>query len=337
MRDVYFAEEGFGDWMHQVVEPYLEEHCGEGYFWSQDGVSIHYKQYRLETAEKCVVISHGFCEFAEKYNEFIYYLLQNGVSVYIAEHRGHGYSGRRVSDPEMIHVADYQEYVKDFVRFVESVVVPKEEHRILFAHSMGGAVAAFVLEQYPQLFERAILSSPMCRMQTGRYPTWLAGGIAGFCRRIGRGASYAPGQGGFRETPDFEGSSCLSRARYEYIFEKRLENDRYRTYGGSYAWVHAGIKAGRKLMKKSNLRKIKIPLLVFAAGCDHMVDNDAIAQFVNGIQQAELIVVHDAKHEIFHAGITVRRNYYEKIFTFLEKEDAYEGENEQIRKILGTL
>lgn len=324
--DAFFAEEGFADWMHQEVEPYLKAHCEEGYLWSGDGISIHYSRYRLENAKKCVVISHGFCEFAEKYNEFIYYLLQAGISVYVPEHRGHGYSEREAADAEMVHVTDYQEYVRDFVCFVENVV-PEDTERILFGHSMGGAVAALVLEQYPHLFSAAILSAPMCGMRTGKYPAWLAKGISWLCSKLGSGTRYAPGQGRFREEPDFAGSSCLSQARYDYIFEKRLENPLYRTYGGSYSWVCAGIRAAKKLMKRRNLEKIETPILLFEAGWDHMVDNGAIERFAEETRHTELVVMQDAKHEIFHAGLTARRNFYERVLGFLERrEEAYEGE-----------
>lgn len=322
MKNIYFAEEGFCDWMHEEVEPYLKEHCEEGYLWCGDGTSIHYSRYRLKNAEKCVVISHGFCEFAEKYNEFIYYLLQSGISVYIPEHRGHGYSDRRVKDPEMVHVRDYREYVRDFVRFVENVVATEEKHRILFAHSMGGAVAALVLEEHPHLFEAAVLSAPMFGMQTGKFPKWMAEQVAWLSCRMGKGMHYAPGQTGFCEEPDFAGSSCLSEARYRYVFEKRLESPRYRTWGGSCSWVYAGLKAIKRFMKRRNLGKIAIPVLVFEAESDQMVDNEAIERFALHTDKTRLVVMHNAKHEIFNAGFTVRKKYYEKLFGFLQQEEG---------------
>lgn len=132
-------------WMAETVEPYLKEHGEKGYLKMEDGMSIAYRRYSLPDAGKCVVISHGFCEFAEKYNEVAYQFLRAGYSVYVPEHRGHGYSGREVDDPELVHVQSYDSYVTDFARFVETVVSPGEEHRIVFAHSMGGA-AGFAKE-----------------------------------------------------------------------------------------------------------------------------------------------------------------------------------------------
>ena len=218
----------YAAWMAETVEPYLKEHGEKGYLKIEDGMSIAYRRYSLPDAGKCVVISHGFCEFAEKYNEVAYRFL-----------RGHGYSGREVDDPELVHVQSYDSYAADLAQFVETVVSPGEEHRIVFAHSMGGAIAILALERYPQLFEAAVLSAPMCDMQTGKYPRFLAKLLAEFCCLTGKGKCFATlaGQQGFSETPQFEGSSCLSKERYDYMFQKRLLDEHYRTYGGSYAWV----------------------------------------------------------------------------------------------------
>ena len=60
---------GYAAWMAETVEPYLKEHGEKGYLKMEDGMSIAYRCYSLADAGKCVVISHGFCEFAEKYNE----------------------------------------------------------------------------------------------------------------------------------------------------------------------------------------------------------------------------------------------------------------------------
>ena len=62
----------YAAWMAETVEPYLKEHGKKGYLKMEDGMSIAYRRYFLPDAGKCVVISHGFCEFAEKYNEVAY-------------------------------------------------------------------------------------------------------------------------------------------------------------------------------------------------------------------------------------------------------------------------
>ena len=100
---LYFADEGYLTWQKNLVEPYLKQCQKYAYFHSYDGAAIFYQQYLAAGADTCIVISHGFSEFAEKYNEVIYYFLQQGCSVYILEHRGHGYSEREVSDDQSIY------------------------------------------------------------------------------------------------------------------------------------------------------------------------------------------------------------------------------------------
>lgn len=105
--------------MKRDVEPYLRSYEKDGYIESYDKTAIYYRTYRIPQAKAGIVISHGFCEFAEKYREVIYYFLQNGYSVYVPEHRGHGYSDRIVVDGEKVHVEDYEQYVQDLHFFCE--------------------------------------------------------------------------------------------------------------------------------------------------------------------------------------------------------------------------
>ena len=203
-----------------------------------------------------------------------------------------------------------------------------ERHRILFAHSMGGAVAARYIEEHPKVFERAILSSPMFRMQTGKYPWWVAKMTADFYVRTKRGERYAAGQTGFDSRPDFEHSSCISRERYDYIFEKRLKNSRYQTNGSTYGWLLAAMRATETLMRKKNLERIKIPVLIFIAGNDQMVDNRAIAVFENRVETAAIVCMPASKHEIFNADYQTRCRYYQEIFDFILQNRREKHETE---------
>ena len=142
--------------MKRDVEPYLRSYEKDGYIESYDKTAIYYRTYRIPQAKAGIVISHGFCEFAEKYEEVIYYFLKNGYSVYVPEHRGHGYSDRIVVDGEKVHIEDYEQYVQDLHFFVKNVVEPTEKRKILFCHSMGGAIGVRYLEEFPLTFDAAI-------------------------------------------------------------------------------------------------------------------------------------------------------------------------------------
>lgn len=317
-EEIYLGEKEFGERMKQEVEPFLKKYRRYAYFSGYDGTPLFYYAYQLPQAKACVIISHGFCEFAKKYNEVVYYFLRNGYSVYLPEHRGHGYSGRKLKDIDKVHVESFQEYVEDLHIFLEETAAAEQTKKVLYAHSMGGAIAAMYLERYSDDFDAAILSSPMFRMKTGRYPAIVAKVTTNFYNAVGKGERYAAGQREFEEHPEDDCGNCVSRERYAYIFDKRLKDMQYHTSGGTYAWVSAAMKAEKVLMKKENLNRIRTPILLFEAGEDRLVDNMAIERFARQTGQTELIRMPDSRHEIYNAGDTERKNYYDRMFEFLE-------------------
>lgn len=323
-KEVYFGEEGYGVWMKDTVKPYIGRYQKKGVLKGEDGVSIHYVTYQKPEAESCIVISHGFSEFSEKYNEVVYYFLKAGYSVYLPEHRGHGYSERETGDTDKVHVTDFENYVRDFNHFIKEVVEGREPQRILYGHSMGGAIVIRYLSQYPDTCQGAVLSSPMLQMKIGKCPQWLAKCIADCFTAAGMGSRYALGQKGFDGRPDFSNSSCVSEERYKYILHMRVEDTQYQTCGASYSWVRSAIKVTRILKKKRNLDNIKVPILLFLAGKDNMVDNRAVTAFADKTDAVSLVRMETSRHEIYNGDFETRVSYYEKMFAFFSQLETVE-------------
>lgn len=317
----YLQEEGYRRQMKHAVEPYLKRYRQSGSFASFDGTQIFYCTYVQEYAKGSIVISHGFGEFAEKYNEVIYYFLQAGYSVFIPEHRGHGRSERGIQDLEKVYVKSFSQYVRDLHLFVKKVVKPYQNEMLLFAHSMGGAIGALYLEIYPGDFKKAVLSSPMIQMNVAGLVYPAAMEIAHLCRACGFGRAYAAGQGGFASKAGFERSSCLSQERHLYAYGKRARYQRFRTSGATYSWVSAAGTASAYVQDERNIQKIRIPVLVFAAGREHMVDTDEICRFAGKLPNARLVWSLDAKHEIFNAGEKARLEFFDEVFAFFGCEN----------------
>ena len=313
----FLQETGYRDVMRNTVEPYLKKRRQSGWFSGCDGARIFYCAYIQENAKANIVISHGFTEFIEKYNEIIYYFLQAGYSVFMPEHRGHGKSERAIKNLEKIHVKSFEQYVWDFHIFMNKIVKPLHMDNILFAHSMGGAIGSLYLEKYPNDFQKAILSTPMIQMRIGKIPYHTAMRIASACKLLGFGKAYAAGQHGFEKRDSFEKSCCLSRERYLYAEELRYDCEMYQTSGADYDWVCAAGRAARFVQDKKNITKVEIPVLVFIAGKDHMVDNGKICKFTGKLRAPKLIWIQNAKHEIFNAGKQEREQFFQEIFAFL--------------------
>ena len=137
---------------------------------------LYYELYPQETQKGTIVISYGFTESCLKYHELIYYFYLQGYQVAIMDHRGHGKSMREVEDHTIVHIGLFSRYVKDLHRFVKTVVKPmaKDLPLYLYAHSMGGCIGAFYLEQYPEDFAKAVLNAPMLGVNLGGVPSWAA-------------------------------------------------------------------------------------------------------------------------------------------------------------------
>lgn len=319
---VIFSEEEFREKMDTLVADFRRDHVVDGYFESFDGTRIHYSYCHKEGARGTLVMSHGFCEFFGKYHEVSYYFYEMGYSFYFIDHRGHGYSDRKVKEMDKVFVKSYDEYVEDLKCYMDQVVLPEmdkagesKDKLFLFAHSMGGAIASLFLEKYPAYFKAAVLSSPMMGMNLGKYPLWVAKTLMFVSKILGWDLNYVPGQKGFDRKPVFATSSTLSEARYNYAFDMRLSDEHFSSYGGCYAWTRASIKATDKLLK--NAGKIHIPVLLLQAGRDTMVKAEGHAVFKEKAENVTFVQFPESKHEIFNATNETLPRYYKEVFGFL--------------------
>ena len=87
-------------------------------------------------------------------------------------YRGHGRSVRENGNPYVVHVERFHDYVLDLVHLIEKRVKPAAGMLpvYLYCHSMGGCIGAWTIEEYPGLFDKAVLSSPMLGLSFGKIP-----------------------------------------------------------------------------------------------------------------------------------------------------------------------
>lgn len=293
----------------------------DGYFLGQKNQEIYYRQYEVKDSEKVVVISHGFCEASEKYVEFISELNKNNISVYILDHRGHGYSGRLGIDKYQIYVDDFNDYIKDLKEFLDSVVTYNLNGRrlFLFGHSMGGAISASFLQDYNNYFEKAILSCPMLEIDTGNYPPFLAKLIANLFCLIKKGKSYIFGHGPFdinKCTIEPSGTSC--EILFNNYLNKIINDDNLKTSGASFKWLKEAFKITDKINKVENIKKIDIQVLLFQSGKDTFVKPNKQNLFAKNMKNCKLIKKENAKHEIYFEREEIRKDYLNDVLDFFK-------------------
>lgn len=315
----YISEEGYIDTMKQVVEPYLKEHMTSGYLQGYDGKPLYYEQYLSRQHKAHITISHGYTDGCYKFRECIYYFLQAGYSVSILDQRGHGYSYRQQEDLSKVTINDFDEYVRDFRIFIENKVKPvmgDKEKLYMFAHSMGGAIAALLMEENPELFDAAVLIAPMMEVLYGGLPENTAMSITKAANLIGRQEKYIMGRGAFDGTYDFVHSSIASEPRYAYLHDIQLHNPHYQTYGGTYAWLAAAVEATRRVIRGAD--SYRTPTLLFQAQLDHTVGASGQNEFAANAHNVQLIQVMGAKHSIQHAPNDILIPFMDKVLEFYE-------------------
>lgn len=133
-----------------------------GFFDSSNGIDrIAYYIYCPEnTAVRAVVqISHGMCEYIERYEDFADFLCGNGIAVCGNDHLGHGNSVS--SDDELGYFASEMGWTflpKDLHRMT---AIMQEEYGdlpyIMFGHSMGSFAARAYAAKYGRCLDGLIL------------------------------------------------------------------------------------------------------------------------------------------------------------------------------------
>lgn len=332
-RVTCLAEEDLKQQMEAVVEPFLKGVCQCGRMRvgkrpeqeedAEDGqAELYYELYPQETEKGTIVISYGFTESCLKYHELIYYFYQQGYQVAVMDHRGHGRSMREVEDVTIVHIDLFSRYVKDLHQFVKTVVKPMAQDRplYLYAHSMGGCIGAFYLEQYPKDFSKAVLNAPMLGLKLGGVPAWAARILCDLKVMKGNGKERLFTQSSFDPQEPFEESSASSGARHAWYLEHRQNDPAYQTCSASYYWGKEAINAGEFVISRAQAKKVRTPVLLFQAELDSLVKPQAQKKFIERISDGRLMLVRGVRHEIYRAPNDVLQAYLEEIFKFYEGE-----------------
>ena len=257
-----------------------------------------------------------FASFFGKYHELFYRFYREGFNVFFLELRGHGKSGnRREFSDHRITVGSFDEYVSDLRTLMETevFVMCPLGHKFLFSHSMGGAVSALYMETFPDDFAGAVLSAPMMEIEYGM-PSAAVSVAKVLSDVVENDDDYAPSQGPWTGRYNFEGSNSTCRERYDYQFRQRMEDEDYRTWGGTWAWAKAARRASAKAIREAG--KIKTPILMFRAETDAMVTPEGQDAFCLRCPNTVLLEVTGVKHEIFSSDDDVLEKYLADIFVF---------------------
>ena len=169
-------------YMPARVTPPVQAHGNvarhEGFFTGQDGAELYEQSWQAASPSAVLVIVHGLKDHGSRYDAFASRLVEDGVSVYAADLRGHGHS-----DGIRVYIDAFEQYVGDLDTLLAFVRAREPGKPIfLFGHSMGGAIAAlYVIDNKPPPVAGLILSAAALRADVSvfkSFGTTLATGLS---------------------------------------------------------------------------------------------------------------------------------------------------------------
>ena len=273
----------------------------------------------------CILVG-GFSEFIEKYFETMRDLAARGISVWCLDWRGQGGSERDPLLPTRPLARDFDRDVRDLTAFTEAML-PKDERRLLIAHSMGGAIALLALRQNPGLVNAAVLSAPMLKIEAGM-PRIVARAFAWTASTLGFSKMFVPGAGPWRfnrrlsadtSPTSHDPERCLIQNAW---FEAQ---PRLRVDGPTFGWVNAAFQMTDRFGVKGFFESISTPILLGSAGRERFVNPRKHRRAAKRLQQCRLVEFPTAKHELFMEADVYRQAWFAEIDAFVSARIYAEG------------
>lgn len=295
-----------------------------GTFAGKDGVQLRFARWDATRGPRrgTICVFPGRAEPIEKYFEVIADLRRRGFAVAIHDLRGQGGSARLLPNSRKGHVESFADYDGDLFRFMKDIVLPDcPPPFIALGHSMGGNI---LLRQsiVPGLwFDRMVLSAPLLDIARERLhmPPKLARFYAGVLGIGPLGRAYVPGGGDkAEELRGFEGNPFTSdRERFER-YRQLLEMRPDLGIGApTIGWVRAAYRSCNMIMEPEFAMRVRIPMLLVAAGQDRVVSSSAIETFASRLKIGARVALAGSLHELLHEREEIRQRFWAAFDAYL--------------------
>jgi len=257
---------------------------------SKDGQQLFVRFWKPNTEEKAIIfLLHGFSEHSGRYANWAERFVENNISVYAIDYRGHGKAGGiRGHTPSYKHLLDD---IDILIQQADSSTTPK----FLYGQSLGGNLSLnYALKRQPQL-NGIISTSPWLKLVYE--PKTIMILFTRILRKLSPSLSSKAGL-------DINLLSHDPKVAEEYA--KDQLNHQFITPNLFFG----ARKAGRKLFQ--NAEKIKLPILLMHG------TGDLITSFKTSEKFAERL--KDAGNDI---TFVPWENYYHEIHNEINNEQVF--------------
>ncbi|HET9237859.1 MAG TPA: alpha/beta hydrolase [Oligoflexus sp.] len=284
-----FTETELPEAFSEILNPFLNSAQSEAFI-GTGGKSLQSYRWLRNDARAHILILTGFSENVLKYRELAYLFYQEGYSVHLYEHRGHGRSELLTDERQKMYVTDFEDYVKDLGIYLQTFLASEELPILALTHSMGGTVLTRHLQQNANSpIKAAYMASPMFDLFTDGYPRPVLTALTKAAILAGQGQQYVFGRGPLDPgtlTIDAFGDNT-SEVRFQAYIQDSAKAGVLQG-NATFGWTYAALKATGQLMKEKNIKKINRPLFIAQAEFDTVVRSDAQTKFCALLSQCRI-------------------------------------------------
>lgn len=289
-----------------------------------DGVHLrcNYWRCRKTSARGTFLILGGRGEFMEKYQETIEEINRRGFNAFSFDWRGQGGSQRLLADASKGYVQSYDHYLSDLEQMIgvlDARHCPKPW--FILAHSMGSHIALHYLGRQANKIDAAILTAPMVDINTSPMPRPVLQWLSRYMVRKGRQGILLPST--HRNdvlNSAFKSNRVTSDPERFFRVQQMLRKQPELAVGGvTYGWLAATFDAIDTLHAPGFAQGVDLPVLMVLAGADQVVLNAAALDLSASLPQKEIMVIHEARHEILQERDEIRLQFWRELDIFLGK------------------
>lgn len=322
-EDALVRTKAYAQTMNETVVPFLRKNGQIHHITAYDETPITAVSWNAEDPRGTVVIVHGFTENAFKFSELIFSLLASHFSVVSMDQRGHGHSWRDpgIKNASVTHVNHFSDYVRDLKSVTDQLLPGMPKPWMVFAHSMGGAVVSFFLEQHPEVFSRGVLCAPMIAPNLSGLPPRLASAICTAGRGLLRGKKNPFFMKPYAGPEDFATSAAASRERFDWYDAIKAAHREYQNSCPSYNWIQESLRVTENLLAPGAPESIVCPLRLYSAETDFSVLREPQQAFIARVPRGAWKLIPGSRHEIYRSPDDVLFPWWHEILSFFAGEE----------------
>ncbi|MBR2647107.1 MAG: alpha/beta fold hydrolase [Clostridia bacterium] len=262
-----------------------------------------------------VQIVHGMCEYRERYDDFMRYLVGNGYVAACYDQRGHGDSVETAEERGWFGDRDGVAFVEDAVKVTKLLRERYPQLPLtLFGHSMGSMIVRCYLREHDELIDRLIVSGSPSKNPLAGTAVLIAKTLSVFKgeRHRSKMLSYLSTGKGDKKFPKEPKGAWLSHNR------KNID-EFYSNPKGGFRFTCNGFENLFKLMKRTYQKK------------GYQVKNSSLPiHFVSGERDAVAVSVDKWTDSVEFMSKLGYKNVTGKLYYDLRHEILNEPSNKEV-------